>query len=78
MKPETKLRILNAITATCAAMAMLGTLPVDSADLPMPENWRPYILSVGFAGTFISRFLACFIPILKPSPETTPTNDPKP
>ena len=65
MTPQTKMKVLNIITATCAAMAMLGTLPVDSEHLPLPPSWRPYILSIGFGGSFLSRLLACFVPIFK-------------
>lgn len=48
MTPERKKQILQIITGLGGLLAALGTLPVDSAQLPFPAEWRPYIISVGF------------------------------
>jgi len=48
MSPETKKQFLQITTGLGTLLAGLGTLPVDSASLPMPPEWRPYIASVGF------------------------------
>lgn len=48
MTPERKKQILQIITGFGGLLAALGTLPVDSASLPFPAEWRPYIISVGF------------------------------
>lgn len=48
MTPEQKKRFLQIVTGLGGLLAALGTLPVDSADLPMPPEWRPYLISVGF------------------------------
>ena len=48
MTPELKKQILQIITGFGGLLAALGTLPVDSAQLPFPAEWRPYIISVGF------------------------------
>jgi len=48
MTPERKKQILQIITGLGGLLAALGTLPVDSASLPFPAEWRPYIISVGF------------------------------
>lgn len=50
-------KTLQFITGLGAFVAALGTLPVDSADLPMPENWRPYIISVGFIAMTVGQWL---------------------
>jgi len=52
-----KQRILLFITGLGTLLAGLGTLPVDSADLPMPQEWRPYILSIGLFAVTISKWL---------------------
>jgi len=42
-------RILTIASAALAALAGgLGTLPIDSASLPMPPEWRPYLMGVAF------------------------------
>ncbi len=48
MTSERKKQILQIITGLGGLLAALGTLPVDSASLPFPAEWRPYIISVGF------------------------------
>jgi len=48
MTPERKKQILQIITGFGGLLAALGTLPVDSANLPLPPEWRPYLISVGF------------------------------
>jgi hypothetical protein len=48
MSPERKKQILQLITGMGGLLAGLGTLPVDSASLPFPSEWRPYVISVGF------------------------------
>lgn len=48
MSPERKKQFLQIITGLGGLLAGLGTLPVDSASLPFPAEWRPYIISVGF------------------------------
>jgi hypothetical protein len=48
MTPQRKRQILQIVTGLGGLLAALGTLPVDSAALPFPAEWRPYIISVGF------------------------------
>jgi hypothetical protein len=48
MSPKRKKQILQLFTGVGGLLAGLGTLPVDSASLPFPAEWRPYIVSVGF------------------------------
>lgn len=48
MTPELKKQVLQIVTGLGALLAGLGTLPVDSAQLPLPPEWRPYLISVGF------------------------------
>lgn len=44
MKTQTIIRfITNASTSLAALAGGLGTLPIDSAHLPMPPEWRPYL-----------------------------------
>lgn len=66
MTAETKLKIVDSLTGLCALLAALGTLPTDSANLPMPENWRPYIISVGFGAAFLTRIVRIVITTLQP------------
>lgn len=48
------LKILTiASTALAAFAAGLGTLPIDSADLPLPPEWRPYLMGVAFIAASI-------------------------
>lgn len=43
------LKILTiASTALAAFAAGLGTLPIDSEALPMPPEWRPYLMGTAF------------------------------
>jgi hypothetical protein len=44
---------INTLTALSLIGAGLGTLPIPSADLPMPPEWRPYIMSAGFFGLLL-------------------------
>lgn len=38
------IRFTTNLSAALAALAGgLGTLPIDSANLPMPPEWRPYL-----------------------------------
>jgi hypothetical protein len=37
-----------ASTALAAFAAGLGTLPIDSASLPLPPEWRPYLMGTAF------------------------------
>jgi hypothetical protein len=48
MTPQRKKQFLQLATGLGGLLAALGTLPVDSAALPFPPHWRPYIISVGF------------------------------
>jgi hypothetical protein len=51
MKPRTPkiIKTLTIISSSLAAlMGGLATLPVDSDHLPMPPEWRPYLVSVAF------------------------------
>jgi hypothetical protein len=48
MTLPTKKQTLQVITGIGGILAGLGTLPVASESLPMPPEWRPYLLSVGF------------------------------
>jgi hypothetical protein len=44
------LKVLTIVTTSLAALAAgLGTLPIDSASLPMPPSWRPYLMGVAFS-----------------------------
>lgn len=61
MKTENKINITRLLDAGCALMAALGTLPVASADLPLPPSWRPYIIAVGFGGAFLAKLAAVAI-----------------
>ncbi len=47
---------LTLLSAICGLGALMGTLPVDSDALPMPPEWRPYIISIGFAGLTIEKW----------------------
>jgi len=38
----------NASAALALLAGGLGTLPIDSAHLPMPPEWRPYLQSTAF------------------------------
>lgn len=51
MKPRTPkiLKVLTIVSSSLAAlMGGLATLPVGSEHLPMPPEWRPYLVSVAF------------------------------
>jgi len=49
MKTSKVLRFLTILSSSLAALlGGLATLPIPSADLPMPDNWRPYLVSVAF------------------------------
>lgn len=49
MKTSKALKFLTiASTSIAAGLAGLATLPIPSADLPMPPSWRPYLMSVAF------------------------------
>lgn len=47
MKSTQTIGLVRIITIGSAALAALagglGTLPIDSANLPMPPEWRPYL-----------------------------------
>ena len=49
--------LLFALSGLGTILAGLGTLPVDSADLPLPPEWRPYIISIGFFAVTLERWL---------------------
>lgn len=49
---------INILTALSLIGAGLGTLPIPSADLPMPPAWRPYIMSAGFFGLLLRMITA--------------------
>ena len=54
MKTSTALTVLTIATTSLTALAAgLAALPVDSASLPMPPNWRPYLVGVGFIAASI-------------------------
>jgi hypothetical protein len=38
--------LTNTSTALAALAGGLGTLPIDSANLPLPPDWRPYLQGV--------------------------------
>lgn len=72
MKAKKTNLFITALTALSLIGAGLGTLPIPSADLPMPPAWRPYIMSAGFFGLLL-RMVAVSIRDAMPPPE-----DPKP
>jgi len=53
MKARKTNNVINALTAVSLIGAGLGTMPIPSADLPMPPEWRPYIMSAGFFGLLL-------------------------
>lgn len=53
MKARKTNNVINALTAVSLIGAGLGTLPIPSAELPMPPEWRPYIMSAGFFGLLL-------------------------
>lgn len=46
--------IIAGLITLCAA---IGTLPADSKDIPLPPEWRPYIISAGFFAATAERWL---------------------
>ena len=48
MSPQFKKQFLQIVTGLGGLLAGIGTLPLDSAVLPFPAEWRPYVISVGF------------------------------
>lgn len=43
------IKFLTIVSSSLAALlGGLATLPIPSADLPMPPSWRPYLVSVAF------------------------------
>jgi hypothetical protein len=72
MKAKKTNTAINILTALSLIGAGLGTLPIPSADLPMPASWRPYIMSAGFFGLLL-RVVAVSI-----RDAFEPPNDPKP
>jgi hypothetical protein len=49
MKTSKAIKILTIVSSSLAALlGGLATLPIPSSDLPMPESWRPYLVSVAF------------------------------
>ena len=49
MKTPKVLKFLTILSSSLAAlMGGLATLPIPSESLPMPESWRPYLVSVAF------------------------------
>ena len=48
---------LQVITGLGTVAAGLGALPIDSASLPMPPEWRPYIISVGFFAMTVKQWI---------------------
>ena len=43
------IKILTIVSSSLAALlGGLATLPIPSENLPMPESWRPYLVSVAF------------------------------
>lgn len=64
MKLPTKKQWLQIITGLGGLLATLGTLPVDSAQLPFPAEWRPYIISIGFAAITIRNWLGIIADIM--------------
>jgi len=49
MKLPKFIRILTIISSSLAALlGGLATLPIPSADLPIPASWRPYLVSTAF------------------------------
>lgn len=54
MKTSKTLKVLTILSSSLAAlMGGLATLPVSSDLLPMPEAWRPYLVSVAFIAAAI-------------------------
>ena len=49
MKTSKAIKVLAIVSSSLAALlGGLATLPIPSSDLPMPESWRPYLVSVAF------------------------------
>lgn len=49
VKTPRAIKILTIVSSSLAAlMGGLATLPIPSSELPMPESWRPYLVSVAF------------------------------
>jgi len=62
MKKVTFVKVITNLSAALAALAGgLGTLPVDSANLPMPPEWRPYLMGTALIALAIR---AVIIPTL--------------
>jgi len=59
MNKLTTTRIVKFLTSASAALVVfaggLAMLPIDSADLPMPAEWRPYLAGAAFIAAAISR-----------------------
>jgi hypothetical protein len=54
MKTSKTLKLLTTVsTALALFVAGLGTLPIDSVDLPLPPEWRPYLMGVAFIAASI-------------------------
>ena len=68
MTSERKKQVLQIITGLGGLLAALGTLPVDSASLPMPENWRPYVISVGFFAVTARQWLGFIADLIDKTP----------
>lgn len=51
----------NASAALALLAGGLGTLPIDSAHLPMPPEWRPYVQGTALLALSIR---TCIIPML--------------
>ena len=72
MKAKKTNLFINLLTALSLIGAGLGTLPVPSSELPMPPEWRPYIMSAGFFGLLL-RLIAVSL-----RDAFMPPDDPKP
>lgn len=54
MKTSKTLKLLTTVSTALALFAAgLGTLPIDSVDLPLPPEWRPYLMGVAFIAASI-------------------------
>lgn len=64
MRFPNKRQWLQFITGLGAILAGLGTLPIDSAQLPLPPEWRPYLISIGFFAITARQWLGIIADLL--------------
>lgn len=56
VKTSKRQMFMMIVSGLCGLGAIMGTLPVDSKDIPLPPEWRPYIISIGFFGLTMERW----------------------